>query len=103
MPVAAGLGGGSGDAAAALRLAAAASGLGDERLLLELAAELGADVPAQVRPGRWLASGAGERLQALPDPSAPFGVLVLPVAARLSTAAVYEQADRMGIARAPGS
>ena len=29
----------------------------------ELAAQLGADVPAQVSPGRWLASGAGERLQ----------------------------------------
>jgi 4-diphosphocytidyl-2-C-methyl-D-erythritol kinase len=98
VPVAAGLGGGSGDAAAALRLAAAASGLGDEALLLELAAELGADVPAQVRPGRWLARGAGERLCPLPEPRAPFGILVLPAAAALSTAAVYAQADRIGAA-----
>ncbi|HUN78944.1 MAG TPA: PIN domain-containing protein [Solirubrobacteraceae bacterium] len=96
VPVAAGLGGGSGDAAAALRLAAAASGLGDEALLLEIAGQLGADVPAQVRPGRWLATGAGEVLEALPPPSAPLGVLVLPAAGSLSTAAVYAQADSVG-------
>jgi 4-diphosphocytidyl-2-C-methyl-D-erythritol kinase len=102
VPVAAGLGGGSGDAAAALRLAASASGLGDDALLLELARGLGADVPAQVRPGRWLASGAGELLQALPDPRPLFGVLVLPSAQALSTAEVYAQADRMGLARDPG-
>ena len=99
VPVAAGLGGGSADAAAALRLAHAASGLGDEALLLGLAAQLGADVPAQVRPGRWLASGAGETLQELPDPNPSFGVLVLPSSESLSTATVYAQADRLGIGR----
>jgi 4-diphosphocytidyl-2-C-methyl-D-erythritol kinase len=99
VPVAAGLGGGSGDAAAALRLAARASGLGDDALLAQLARELGADVPAQVRPGRWLASGAGELLEKLPDPRPPFGVLVLAIAQALSTAAVYAQADRLGRAR----
>ena len=102
VPVAAGLGGGSGDAAAALRLAAVASGLGDETLLRELARGLGADVPAQVRPGRWLARGAGELLHELPAPRASFGVLVLPAAAALSTAAVYAQADRIGAARGAG-
>ncbi len=102
VPVAAGLGGGSGDAAAVLRLAAAASGLGDEELLLGLARTLGADVPAQVRPGRWLASGAGEVLGQLLDPVVPLGVLVLPVARALSTADVYAQADRMGLARNRG-
>jgi len=95
VPVAAGLGGGSGDAAATLRLAAAASGLGDDGLLSSLAAELGADVPAQVRPGRWLATGAGERLAPLADPP-PFGLVVLPVTVALSTAQVYAQADRLG-------
>jgi 4-diphosphocytidyl-2-C-methyl-D-erythritol kinase len=99
IPVAAGLGGGSADAAAALRLARAASGVGDEKLLLELAARLGADVPAQVRPGRWLATGAGEVLEELPDPVAPMGVLVLPLAQALSTAAVYARADEMGALR----
>ncbi len=101
VPVAAGLGGGSGDAAAALRLAAGASGLGDRDLLQELAWTLGADVPAQVRPGRWLARGAGEQLEGLPDPIVSLGVLVLPVARALSTAQVYAQADRMGLVREP--
>ena len=45
IPVAAGLGGGSADAAAVLRLALRRSGLGDRRLALELAAALGSDVP----------------------------------------------------------
>ena len=100
IPVAAGLGGGSADAAGALRLARHASGLGDERLLRELGAALGADVPAQIAPGRWLAGGAGELLEALPAPNpASFGLLVLPAAVGLSTAAVYAEADRLGLAR----
>ena len=99
IPLAAGLAGGSADAAAALRLARAASGLGDEQLLLEIAASLGADVPAQVAPGRWLASGAGERLERLPAPAVPFGVLALPAPFELSTAEVYAEADRLGLAR----
>jgi 4-diphosphocytidyl-2-C-methyl-D-erythritol kinase len=101
IPVAAGLAGGSADAAAALRLAMRASGSGDEELLRELAAALGADVPAQVSPGRWLASGAGERLQELPPSSGSLGLLVLPLDAELSTAAVYAEADRLALARAP--
>jgi 4-diphosphocytidyl-2-C-methyl-D-erythritol kinase len=95
IPIAAGLAGGSADAAAALRLASLASGLGDEETLRALAAELGADVPAQVTPGRWLASGAGERLHGLPDPLPPLGVLVLPLAHELATASVYAEADRL--------
>ncbi len=99
IPVAAGLGGGSADAAAALRLARHVSGLGDDALLYELAASLGADVPAQVSPGRWLATGAGEQLQALPDPLPSLELLVLPSAARLSTAEVYAAVDQLGLAR----
>ena len=95
IPVAAGLAGGSADAAAVLRLAHAASGLGDAELLRELAAGLGADVPAQVAPGRWLASGAGERLERLPDPAPALELLVLPLAAALTSAEVYAQADRL--------
>jgi len=98
VPVSAGLGGGSGDAAAALRLAAAASGR-EQEPLYALAEALGADVPAQVRPGRWLAACAGEKLQELRAPTSPFGVLVLPLAEELSTAEVYAEADRLGLAR----
>jgi 4-diphosphocytidyl-2-C-methyl-D-erythritol kinase len=96
IPVAAGLGGGSADAAATLRLARRASGLGDEPLLRELAAGLGADVPAQVAPGRWLATGAGELLTALPEPLPALELLVLPSSDQLSTADVYAAADRLG-------
>jgi 4-diphosphocytidyl-2-C-methyl-D-erythritol kinase len=99
IPVAAGLAGGSADAAATLRLARHVSGLGDERLLRMLGAQLGADVPAQISPGRWLASGAGEQLQELAPPRTRFGVLVLPLAAALSTVAVYAEADRLELAR----
>jgi len=100
IPVAAGLGGGSADAAAALRLASHVSGLGEDHLLRELGVALGADVPAQIVPGRWLAGGAGELLEALPDPNpASFGLLVLPAAAGLSTAEVYAEADRLGLVR----
>jgi len=100
IPVAAGLGGGSADAAAALRLARHVSGLGEDQLLRELGVALGADVPAQIVPGRWLAGGAGELLEALPDPNpASFGLLVLPAAAGLSTAEVYAEADRLGLVR----
>jgi 4-diphosphocytidyl-2-C-methyl-D-erythritol kinase len=98
VPVAAGMGGGSGDAAAALRLIARRAGIDDLELELLLAAGLGADVPGQVRPGRVLARGAGERITRLADPD-PFGILVLPSAARLVTADVYRQADRMGLGR----
>jgi 4-diphosphocytidyl-2-C-methyl-D-erythritol kinase len=102
IPVAAGLGGGSADAAATLRLASLASGLGDEQLLRELATELGADVPAQVAPGRWLATGAGELLEALPDPFPGLELLVLPSTTGLSTAAVYRESDALGLARERG-
>jgi 4-diphosphocytidyl-2-C-methyl-D-erythritol kinase len=98
VPVAAGLGGGSGDAAAALRLIALAAGREHEPLH-GLAAGLGADVPAQVRPGRWLATGVGEELEALPATRPSFGVLVLSLDEPLSTAAVYAEADRLGPGR----
>jgi 4-diphosphocytidyl-2-C-methyl-D-erythritol kinase len=101
IPVAAGMAGGSADAGAALRLAARAAGVDDEPLLREIAAGLGADVPAQVRPGRFLATGAGEALRPLRDPP-PYGVLVLPAAVPLSTADVYREADRMRLARSAG-
>jgi 4-diphosphocytidyl-2-C-methyl-D-erythritol kinase len=99
IPVAAGLAGGSADAGAALRLAHAASRVGDDALLLEIAAELGADVPSQVQPARVLATGAGERLHSLPEPIRTVGVLVAPQAEGLSTAEVYAQADALGSVR----
>jgi 4-diphosphocytidyl-2-C-methyl-D-erythritol kinase len=99
IPVAAGMAGGSADAAAALRLAARVAGVDDDDLLREVAFGLGADVPAQVRPSRFLATGAGEVLRALGGPPADYGVLVLAAAEPLSTADVYRRADEMALAR----
>jgi 4-diphosphocytidyl-2-C-methyl-D-erythritol kinase len=98
VPVAGGMGGGSADAAATLRLAARAAGVDDDALLHELAVGLGADVPAQLKPGRALMLGAGERVVRLPDPE-PFGVLVLPLDAELSTPDVYRTFDRTATPR----
>jgi len=95
IPVAAGMGGGSADAAAALRLLARRSQIADGRLLRAVAAALGSDVPSQLRPGRTLVRGAGELVEPLPDP-AGLGVIVLPSPEGLSTAAVYREADRLG-------
>jgi 4-diphosphocytidyl-2-C-methyl-D-erythritol kinase len=98
IPVAAGLGGGSADAAATLRLLARRSGRGSRADLLEIATSLGADVPSQLQPGRWLAQGVGERLTPLDD-AEPLGIVLLPSSAKLSSAAVYAQADRLGLCR----
>ena len=95
IPVAAGMGGGSSDAAATLRLAARAAG---RPVPPELAPRLGADVASLLRPGRVLMTGAGEHVAPL-GPPPPLGVLVLPVAAELSTPAVYGEADRLGLVR----
>jgi 4-diphosphocytidyl-2-C-methyl-D-erythritol kinase len=100
VPVAAGMGGGSGDAAAALRLAAHAAGVDDTDLLLALAAKLGGDVPSQVAPGRTLMTGAGEHVRALP-PAGGLALVILPSEHGLSTPAVYREFDRLGVPRTP--
>jgi 4-diphosphocytidyl-2-C-methyl-D-erythritol kinase len=100
VPVAAGMGGGSADAAATLRLARAAAGDVDEAALHELAVGLGADVPSQVSPGRVLMLGAGERVERLLDPE-PFGLAIVPLDAELSTPAVYRAFDAGGRPRDP--
>jgi 4-diphosphocytidyl-2-C-methyl-D-erythritol kinase len=101
VPVAAGMGGGSGDAAAALRLAAQAAGGAEDALLHELAVGLGADVPGQLRPGRVVMLGAGERVVRLPDPPV-LHLVIVPLDAALSTPAVYRAFDELGGAREPG-
>ena len=100
VPVAAGMGGGSADAAATLRLAAAASGHDDPGLLHELAIALGADVPSQLAPERCLMTGIGEGVRRLGAPP-PFGLLIVPSAHALSTPAVYAEFDRLGLGRDP--
>jgi len=89
IPVAAGLGGGSSDAAAALLGLNRLWGLRWPRARLqELAVELGMDVPFFLGTGRAVARGRGERLQALPGGGGYALVLVNP-RTPLSTREVY--------------
>jgi len=99
VPIAAGMGGGSGDAAAALRLVAHAAGRPEDPLIARLAPRLGADVPSQVAPGPVLVGGAGEDVRPL-SPLPPHGVLVLPSPHVLATPDVFREADRLGLPRA---
>jgi 4-diphosphocytidyl-2-C-methyl-D-erythritol kinase len=94
IPIAAGLGGGSADAAAALR--AANRIVGDQLdagRLREIAATLGSDVPSQVDPGHALVSGTGEIVEPIGLPA--LAVVLVPQTEGLSTAEVYSQLDRM--------
>ena len=71
LPVASGIGGGSSDAAAALRLLARVSGIGQsDARLFETACAVGADVPVCLSASARLVRGIGEQLSdALPVPS----------------------------------
>jgi 4-diphosphocytidyl-2-C-methyl-D-erythritol kinase len=95
IPVAAGLGGGSSDAATALRLAnATLEEPLSEGALRSLAAPLGADVPFFLTQGPQLGEGDGSELSPLDLPQDYWVVLLLPRGARKdSTRTVYEQFD----------
>jgi 4-diphosphocytidyl-2-C-methyl-D-erythritol kinase len=99
IPVAAGLGGGSADAAATLRAANALAGdpLGPSELRT-IAARLGADVPSQVEPRHALVTGAGENVEPLDLPD--MALLLVPVAEGLSARDVYAEADSLPSTRA---
>lgn len=88
IPVAAGLGGGSSDAAGALAgLALLWGGDGSYAALQPLAAALGADVPYFLVGGTALGSGRGCDVEPLPD-LPPLWVVLIP-GRKVSTAAVY--------------
>lgn len=97
IPIAAGMAGGSADAAAAIHAADLLYGLG---LSLQekqrLGVRLGADVPYCLMGGTALAEGIGESLTALPMPPAAYLVVTKPPLA-VSTKFVYENlhADRL--------
>jgi 4-diphosphocytidyl-2-C-methyl-D-erythritol kinase len=95
LPVASGIGGGSADAAAALRVLDSlwGTGLGPAGLR-SIAAGLGADVPVCVESRPMRMRGVGEVLDAVP-PLPPFGLLLANPRLALATPAVFK-------ARAPG-
>jgi 4-diphosphocytidyl-2-C-methyl-D-erythritol kinase len=98
IPVAAGLGGGSSDAAAALRLANdSLDGPLSEEHVHAIAEALGADVPFFLTSGPQLGERDGTRLTALDLPQDYWIVVALAHGERkTSTAAVYEKFDRRG-------
>ena len=78
LPVAAGIGGGSADAAAALRLVRALNSERTEAIdWMALAARLGADVPVCFADKMSVMTGIGDRLQAVPPLSAPLPALLV--------------------------
>jgi 4-diphosphocytidyl-2-C-methyl-D-erythritol kinase len=98
IPIAAGLGGGSSDAAAALRLANAqlAEPLADDDLL-RIAGTIGADDPVFLRRGPQLATGDGTELRPVELPENYTVLLVVPDgAAKESTRTVYDAFDERG-------
>mgnify|MGYP005815420683 CR=1 FL=1 len=92
IPVGAGLGGGSADAAAVLRWADC-----DD---LSLAATIGADVPFCLVGGRARVRGIGEVVEPLPFADLVFTILTPPLP--VSTPAVYRAWDEMGGPSSPG-
>lgn len=101
IPVEAGLGGGSADAAAVLR---ALNRHYENPLsilaLAELGGQVGSDVPFCVLCGTAMVEGRGERLRKLPDLPDCFFVVCKPQFSS-STKALYEKLDSCAIARRP--
>jgi 4-diphosphocytidyl-2-C-methyl-D-erythritol kinase len=89
VPVASGVGGGSADAAAALRLLCRVWGLNPTVAALErIAASLGADVPVCLRNRPARMRGVGERLTAAPS-LPPYGLVLVNPGVPLSTVSVF--------------
>ncbi len=101
VPVAAGLGGGSANAAATLRELDRFWGLSlPEETLRELAARLGSDVPFFLDPRTSLGRGRGERLTVLP-PLPPLHLVVINPAFPVSTAWAYAEVAKRGVSLSP--
>ena len=88
--------GGSSDAAAALRLAAQASGFA---IPPDLPMRLGADVTVMLDAERALMTGAGEHVEPLPAPQPR--LIVVPLDAALGAGEVYRAFDALGTPRTP--
>ena len=101
IPIAAGMAGGSTDAAATMKGINTLFGLNlpTERLM-ELGVRIGADVPYCILGGTALAEGIGEKLSTLPDVP-PCHILVAKPDINVSTKFVYEHLDAEGVSHHP--
>lgn len=93
IPTAAGLGGGSADAAAALGLAGRYFGV-DQATLRELAPTLGSDVPFCLMGGTARVGGRGDVIEPL-DPLSGFALAIVVPPVEISTPAVFRKWDEM--------
>jgi len=94
IPPGAGLGGGSADAAAALRAAVRLWSLSiPASELIAVATEVGQDVPFQLHGGTSLATGRGSELEALPALPGDWTFLVARLPVAVSTSRVYAAVD----------
>lgn len=93
IPMAAGLGGGSADAAAALALAGSRFDV-DRGALAAMAPDLGSDVPFCFRGGTAEVTGVGDRLHARQQPGDYALALVVPPTS-ISSSAAYESWDEL--------
>ena len=97
IPMEAGMAGGSADAAATLKAVNELFDLNiSEERLLEIGANLGADIPFCIMGGTVLASGIGEKLKRL-KPLPRMKLLIVKPRIGLSTRKVYESLDIEGL------
>lgn len=101
IPIAAGMAGGSTDAAAAMLAIKELFGLEASKAeLMELGVKIGADVPYCIMGGTALAEGIGEQLTSLPK-APQCHLLVAKPDINVSTKYVYEHLDAAGVTRHP--
>ena len=98
IPVAAGLAGGSADAAAVMRAANSYHEIPfDEDHLREIATPLGSDVPSQIAPAHAVVTGTGEIVERVELPS--MAVVLVPAELGLGTGDVFRKAVQMDLPR----
>lgn len=93
IPSAAGLGGGSSDAAATLRLLNSQLQLFEKKELMQMASIIGSDVPYCLEGGIAICTGKGEVVEAI-DGSLPYWVLILHTNIAINTREAYEALNR---------
>ncbi|HXW51307.1 MAG TPA: hypothetical protein VEJ41_04895 [Candidatus Acidoferrales bacterium] len=106
IPVQAGLGGGSADAAVTLQeFARILTALGQapcDGALADAAIRIGSDVPSALVAGLKIVSGTGERVSAYPSTAPPWGIVLLKPTKGSDTAQAYALLDRAGARRQLG-
>ena len=93
IPIGAGLGGSSADAAGVLSGLARLYGADDERALCEIADSLGSDTRYMLNGGYCRMQGRGEKLTPLPEPERPLNLFLICPRTPVSAGACYKAFD----------